>query len=170
MQINICLSQSSPCLVSWRELRENIRHCLSFASRRCSFETQDLKNDRNCSRVTPVLEIGMDCGSRELTIVRSENIATFATEPRANLLLTCSGCPSCLRPLDCPNYTLGQYDFRKGFIRLIWELTDVPLTVSELKMGSISQIRELLKAASLYAAEVGDAVSEHDCTAKLDED
>lgn len=159
MQIRICLTGSPPGLVTQHELQRNISECLSIATSRCNMETQDLQNDRNCSRVTPILNICKRGEGEGFTsyVKRSSGIALFAASE--NRSLTCSGCSECLHSLQSPSCTSHQYNIRKCHIRLLWELTDIPSTIQESKTGSISQIRELLIAASRYAAEVEDVVS-----------
>ncbi|KAI7777892.1 hypothetical protein LA080_002944 [Diaporthe eres] len=96
---------------------------------------------------------------RELQTSINTTLATATTSLIANEEAKremCSGCSECLHFLKYPTYAHDRYDFRKVFIRLVWELTDNPYTILPFDMGSISRIRELLKAASRYAAEVGD--------------
>lgn len=164
MQIKTCLAGSPPCAVSFHELQENISQCLSIATHRCNMETQHLQNDRNCSTVTPILELCKRRKGQEFAtvIMRSNDVAGSAGSE--NRLLTCSGCYACLDFLRLPGCTHHKWDFRKCYIRLLWEMTDTPSTISELNIGSISQFRELLKAASRYAAEAGDVVSYHNST------
>lgn len=100
--------------------------------------------------------------------MRDNRRASFTANDRAKLE-KCSGCSECLHFLRFPSYTHHQYDFRKGSIRLLWELTDNPSTIPQLRIGSISQIRDLLKAACQYAAENGDVVSGHSCAETLDQ-
>lgn len=167
MQIKVCLCGSSHCPMPLHELQTNVNHALATATSRCHIETQDLQGDPNCSSVTPTL--GLDNSGRCLIIVRENGrTATFTANEEAKREM-CSGCSECLHSLRYSTYAHHQYDFRKCFIKLLWELTDHPSTILQLKMGSISQIRELLKAASRYAAEVGDVVRDHDFKDTLDQ-
>lgn len=166
MQIKICLSGLSHYPVPLHELQAKINHCLATATSQCYLQTQDLQEDPNCSNVTPTLRL--DKRGTGLVIVRDNRIASFtANEPTK--LEKCSGCTECLHFLRFPSYTHHQHDFRKCSIRLLWELTDNPSTIPKWKIGSISQIRDLLKAACRYAAEIGDVVSGHNCAETLDQ-
>lgn len=161
MQIKTCLSGSSHCPFPSQELQTKINHYLAAATRRCHLRTQDLQEDPNCSSVTPTLRLVKR--GKGFIVARNNGGTAFFTVDEPAKPETCSGCSECLHFLRFPSSTHHQYDFRKCFIRLIWELTDNPSTTLQLHMGSISQIRELLKAASRYAAEVGDVVSYNNC-------
>lgn len=166
MQIKICLSGSSHCPIPFHELQMSITNCLATATRQCNLQTQDLREDPNCSSVTPNLRLD-ERVSGPIIVGVSHRRALF-TVNEVSKHEACSGCTQCLQFLRFPSNTHQQYDFRRCSIRLLWELTDNPSTIPQLKIGSISQIRELLKAACRYAAEIGDVVRGHSCTETLD--
>lgn len=154
MQIKICLPASSHCVIPWHDLQASINKCLATATRRCHLGTQDLQRDPNCSSVRGECKSdrnrdnGWDIGST----------ASFTANSSDHRL--CSGCSECLHFLRFPSHTNHQFDLRKCFIRLLWELADNRPTIPQLKMGPISHIRDVLRAASRYAAESGDMVSD----------
>lgn len=167
IKIKMCLPGSSRCPIPLHELQNSINHCLATATNHCHLQTQDLREDPNCSSLTPNLILGYR--DRGLVISRDNHErATFYADGPAKRKM-CPGCSECLGFLRFPSYTHHQYEFRKCFIRLLWELTDNPSTILKLKMGSISQIRDILRAASRYAAEGGDVVSDNNRASILDQ-
>lgn len=155
MQIKICLPASSHCAMPCNDLQASINDCLATATRRCHLRTQDLQRDPSCSSVWRKSKSGR---SRDIgwDIGRTASFTANSSEREM-----CSGCSECLQSLRFPSYTHRQFDLRKCFIRLLWELGDNRPTIPHLKMGPISHIRDLLRAASRYAAESGDVVSDH---------
>lgn len=154
-QIKICLPGSSHGPLPWHDLQASINNCLATATRRCHLQTQDLQQDPNYSSILKKLRQGQSTISG-WDIFRTASFTANQSERR-----TCSGCSECLHFLRFPSYTHHQFDYRKCFIRLLWELGDNRSAIKHLKLGPVSRIRELIRAASRYAAESGDVVSDH---------
>lgn len=156
MQTKFCVS-GSLCLISSQELSAKASHCLLTANERCKLDTQNLTIDHNCSaqETTHVLEGTNTVAQTMVNGIEQTVISTSHS-------LGCSGCSACSYPLNHTGQTYDKHDFRECVIRILWDLSDNPCTLENLKIGTIPQLRELLVACGKYAAEVGDVSGIYD--------